>query len=186
MIRLVAPDRRYQRSYLAAADEFAATGEQRDGDGLWAEEPEGDYAGFSFTRDGLEDPDEFERFVTRRLAAALPETPRKPGWVTCTFLWMVEEDDYVGSLSLRHELSDFLLQEGGHIGYSVRPSARRRGHATEALRQAIPLAATHGIPRLLVTCAEHNAGSRAVIEANGGVYEDSRNGTRRYWIDTNG
>ena len=70
-------------------------------------------------------------------------------------------------------------------------TARPRGprsprHATEALRQAIPLGAAHGIPRLLVTCAEDNAGSRAVIEANGGVYEDSRNGTRRYWIDTSG
>lgn len=186
MTRLVRPHSRYQRSYLAASDEFAETGEQRDGDGLWAEEPEGDYAGFAFTRDSLEDPAEFERFVARRVASARPDAPRKPGWVPCTFLWMVEDGEYVGSLSLRHELSDFLLQEGGHIGYSVRPSARRRGHATEALRQAIPLGAARGIPRLLVTCAEDNAGSRAVIEANGAAYEDSRNGTRRYWIDTSG
>jgi predicted acetyltransferase len=76
------------------------------------------------------------------------------------------------------------MDEGGHIGYSVRPSARRRGHATEALRQAIPRARSLGLPRLLLTCLETNVASRKVIERNGGVYEDTRNGTRRYWIAT--
>ena len=100
--------------------------------------------------------------------------------------WVVDdEDDYVGSLALRHELSPFLLREGGHIGYSIRPSARRRGHATAALRLALPVARRDlGLDRVLVTCLESNEGSRRAIEANGGAYEDSRNGTRRYWVPT--
>ena len=115
--------------------------------------------------------------------AARPESPRKPGYVPCTYLWIVDGDTFLGSLAIRHELNDFLLNEGGHIGYSVRPSARRRGHAAAALASALPIALELGISRILLTCDEDNAGSRATIEKNGGVYEDSRNGKRRYWIE---
>ena len=99
--------------------------------------------------------------------------------------YLAASDEYVGSLALRHELTEFLLRKGGHVGYSIRPSARRRGHAREALRLALPVAREAlGLDRVLVTCREDNEGSRPAIEANGGVYEDSRNGTRRYWVAT--
>jgi predicted acetyltransferase len=99
-------------------------------------------------------------------------------------LWIVDGDVFLGSLAIRHELNDFLLNEGGHIGYSVRPSARRRGHAVKALADALPMARELGIFRALITCDEDNAGSRATIEKNGGIYEDTRNGKRRYWVDS--
>jgi predicted acetyltransferase len=182
--RLVLPDVRYQDSYLVASDEFAASGEHRDGDGDLAQPAEDGYAGFAFTREGLQDRTEFARFVAQRVQASDEDAPRRSGWTACHFRWVVDDaDQYVGSLALRHELTDFLLREGGHIGYSVRPSARRRGHAREALRLALPLARDEvGLDRVLVTCLESNEASRRTIEANGGVYEDSRNGTRRYWI----
>ena len=104
--------------------------------------------------------------------------------VPCTYLWIVDGGTFLGSLAIRHELTEYLLNEGGHIGYSVRPSARRRGHAASALAHALPMARELGIPRVLLTCDVSNAGSRATIEKNGGVYEDTRNGKRRYWIDT--
>ncbi|MDD1477831.1 GNAT family N-acetyltransferase [Arthrobacter sp. H16F315] len=96
----------------------------------------------------------------------------------------MDGDAFLGSLAIRHELNDFLLNEGGHIGYSVRPSARRRGYASKALADALPVARDLGISRVLITCDEDNLGSRATIEKNGGVYEDSRNSKRRYWADT--
>jgi predicted acetyltransferase len=84
----------------------------------------------------------------------------------------------------RHGLNDYLFEQGGHIGYSVRPSARRRGFAGDALRDALPIARELGISRVLITCDETNVGSRRTIEKNGGIYEDSRKGKRRYWIDS--
>lgn len=184
MAQIVRPDARYQRSYLEAHDEFG--GAHRDGDGEWqqaGDEATG-FAGHAFTREGLEDPDEFRRLVQVRRAAELPETPRPTGHVPCTFLWVVDGDDYLGSIALRHELTDVLREQGGHIGYSIRPSARRQGHAGTALRQVLELAAEMGLERVLITCDEDNLPSRATIEGAGGAYEDSRAGKRRYWVPT--
>ncbi|VXC17524.1 Acetyltransferase family protein [Arthrobacter sp. 9AX] len=171
MAQLVAPNVKFHSSWLEASAEFA--GVRQDGAGAdgWSQED-------------LKDLQAFGRFVQTLINDALPETPRKPGHVPCTYLWMVDGATFLGSLAIRHELNGYLLNEGGHIGYSVRPSARRRGHAAEALAAALPIARDLGITRALLTCDEDNAGSRATIEKNGGVYEDSRNGKRRYWIDT--
>lgn len=91
----------------------------------------------------------------------------------------------VGFLNLRLLLNDHLLQEGGHIGYSVRPSARGKGLAKEQLRQGLQVAKSKNIRQVLVTCDSDNVASRAVILANGGALEDIRGGKERYWIDVN-
>jgi predicted acetyltransferase len=104
--------------------------------------------------------------------------------VSGTYLWMVDGETVVGRVSLRHELTPWLLEVGGHIGYAVRPSARRRGYASEALRLMLQVAAERGIDPALVTCDEDNVGSRRVIEANGGVLEDLRGGKLRFWVPT--
>jgi predicted acetyltransferase len=95
----------------------------------------------------------------------------------------------VGRVSIRHELNDFLAHEGGHIGYCVLAEHRRRGYATEILRQGLVIASSVGIDRVLLTCDEHNIGSATVIQRAGGVYEstvtDTEDGVpkHRYWID---
>jgi predicted acetyltransferase len=93
----------------------------------------------------------------------------------------------VGRASLRFELNEFLRTLGGHIGYAVRPQFRRRGYATEILRQSVGLLEARGISPVLVTCDDDNLASAKVIEANGGVLESVVPGVadmpkRRYWI----
>jgi predicted acetyltransferase len=105
-----------------------------------------------------------------------------------TNLWWVDgpegAEEYVGRMSIRHRLNDGLLELGGHIGYDVRRSRRRRGHATAMLREALPVARRLGIGKALVTCDSDNVASRRVIEANGGVLEDQRGDKLRFWVPT--
>ena len=186
-VLLSAPDVRFHRSYLVAADEFRAAGEgQHDGIVSWP--AQGDFPGVVFTRQGLEDPREFARLVANRVGDAEEDAPRPPGWTPATYWWMADPeqpDEFVGGISLRHHIDHPVLATvGGHVGYGVRPSARRRGFASAALRQVVPEAAARGIPRLLVTCDLDNVASARTIEANGGVFEDELQGKRRYWIAT--
>ena len=109
--------------------------------------------------------------------------------VPSTFLVADVGGVIVGRTSIRHELTEYLRREGGHIGYGVLPQHRRRGYATEILRQSLVIARSYGIGEVLVTCDENNTGSIAVIERCGGRLDSVVTRTppaapvRRYWID---
>jgi predicted acetyltransferase len=111
-----------------------------------------------------------------------------PGWVAATFELAVVGTGIAGRLSVRHALNDFLLQQGGHIGYCVLPAFRGRGIGKRMLQRGLQLTAALGIERVLVTCDEGNAASRRIIEGAGGIYESSHAGAgvqapiRRYWF----
>jgi predicted acetyltransferase len=105
-----------------------------------------------------------------------------------TFLVAQVAGEIVGRASIRFRLNDFLAQRGGHIGFGVLPQHRRRGYATEILRQSLIIARAAGVDRVLVTCDQDNAGSRAVIESCGGVLDsmvtvDGQPPVLRFWID---
>jgi predicted acetyltransferase len=126
--------------------------------------------------------DYVEELERRRRGIAVPAE-----LVPATFLLADVEGALVGRVSIRHELNDFLLREGGHIGYCVRRAHRRRGYATEILRQSLIIARAQGVRDVMVACDVGNIASQAVIERLGGELEDVRVGgdgiaKRRYWI----
>ena len=174
MPELVLPTVAVHASFLAAMDEFVAEGAKDSQTAAWI----GDWAG------RWRDPSAFEAFVEEVRADSIENRPRPARYVPCTTVWWIDGEDYLGRLAIRHRLNDFLLDVGGHIGYDVRPSARRQGHATAMLRAALPWAKGLGIDPALITCDDDNVGSIRVIEAAGGELEDVRGTKRRYWVPT--
>lgn len=176
MPELIAPTTRVRRSFVDAMAEFRAEGRGEPADRTMIGEELREFGSRWATPEG------FSEYVEHLLAQVREETPRPPGFVPSTTLWWVADDDYLGRLAIRHRLTPRLLELGGHIGYDVRPGARRRGHATAMLRAALPVARRLGIETALLTCDVDNVASRKVIEANGGVFEDQRGVKLRFWV----
>lgn len=116
-----------------------------------------------------------------------------PGRVAETRFFLVAHEadalTVIGMSTLRHTLTPLLEDVGGHIGYRIRPSARRQGYGTRilelTLRQAQPL----GLSRVLLTCDQDNIASARVIQRNGGVLASEGYSAQtatvvsRYWIE---
>ena len=173
MPQLIRPTTRLHRAWLESLDEWGRHVHQ-DGSGLRPD-------------DLVESADGFAAWIARQHAEEDVTIPAEPERVHCTYRWMVEGDRVLGAISLRHELNDFLFRVGGHIGYGVRPSERRRGLAGWAVGEMLVIARDLGLDRVLITCDVGNVASARTIEKSGGVFEDIRSGdgytVRRYWID---
>jgi predicted acetyltransferase len=112
-----------------------------------------------------------------------------PDMVKSDTFWIEEDGRIRGTVSIRYALNQRLAQRGGHIGYSVRPSARGHGVATRGLELALEVLRAQGVDEALLTCNDSNAASARIIEKCGGRRsEDSRldDGSivRRYWVPT--
>lgn len=122
--------------------------------------------------------------INRRKGKNLPD-----GYVRENFYLCYENSRLVGVFNLKFELTDFLLNYGGHIGYAVRPSERNRGLATQMLSQGLEIAKGFGLKRVLCVCDDDNYASERVIIKNGGLLENSlydpndKVTVKRYWIE---
>ncbi|MEU4568367.1 GNAT family N-acetyltransferase [Micromonospora sp. NPDC023956] len=171
MPELIAPTVRLHAAWREARDDWGP-GVHEDGFGLRPE-------------DEVDSPAGFAAWVARLTDAADPATPLPADRARCTYRWIVDDDRVLGGIALRHGL-DEVVQRLGHIGYGIRPSARRQGLATWALGRMLDEARRLGLDRVLTVCAVDNLASAKTIERNGGVLEDVREtelgAVRRYWI----
>jgi predicted acetyltransferase len=125
---------------------------------------------------------------TRQTGEIVLPGGRRVEGVPVSLHWLVAGDAFIGELSFRHRLNDYLRLSGGHVGYGVRPSLMGRGFGRRLLALGMDEARAKGITDLLVTCHDDNPASARVIEANGGVLEDvvddifGGGPLRRYWI----
>jgi predicted acetyltransferase len=169
MLFLAEPSVIYRDSFIQSVQEFQAEGRQQH------------YDLNSLTAD-------FSSFV-QGLHDAKDRSKLKAGRVPSSDFWLIDDNEFIGRLSIRHELNEFLLKMGGHIGYEIRPSKRKRGYGTEILRLGLEKAKELGLRRVLVTCDEDNIGSKKIIEHNGGKFENAIEfegdpvRKLRYWID---
>lgn len=113
-----------------------------------------------------------------------------PNRVPQTDFWAIVDNQYVGRISIRKSLTRWLSEYGGHIGYEVRPSARRKGYASAMLKAAVPRAYDMGLLRVMITCKESNTASQKVIEKSGAhrisnLFNQAENSQMlRYWLPT--
>lgn len=170
-LKLIRPNENYVNQIRAYRQEFLDAGSSMDGTGPLFR---------------LDDPREWLRLCAQfEKGEDLPKN-----WVkSVQFLYIRESDDrLVGMLQLRPTFNEFLRKYAGNIGYSVRPSERRKGYAKSMLRSALPLCREWGLERVLVACLQDNEASRRTILANGGQYEstvlepEKNKLLERYWI----
>ena len=155
-MELVHPSTKYKNSFLAAAKAHLASGEH---DGLFDSHAE-------WTNE------HFDEYLARtkvyRSGKNLPE-----GKVPSSSFWIVDDDTWLGRVSLRHELNDTLKSFGGHLGYYLIPSARKKGIGSWAVEHVLEEARKLGLKKLLVTCNPDNIGSQKIIQKFGGIHQDT-------------
>lgn len=155
MITLKRPTKEYESEALAFEQEFFDSGETT--------------INGSELLDQMDSYDEWLKSVTDNIS---PDTVNSEWVVTDTYFAFDEDDNIVGIIDLRHELNDF-LKDFGNSGYSVRPSQRRKGYATEMLKLIIERARQLGMDKLQLSVEPTNEASVKTITKNGGKYERS-------------
>lgn len=171
-LKLVRPDNDYSQQVMEYKDAMLANGDSFDGCA------------------GLEEVNTFSEWIDfeNRLKKRYGDT-YVPSEVFLAI--RIEDNKLVGIIDYRHPLSDFLRRYGGNVGYSIIPSERRKGYATEMLGLLLPICLELGESKLLLTCDKSNEASSRTIKANGGILENeivddvglSKSGViQRYWI----
>ena len=139
---------------------------------------------WSIWKNGSMDYHDYDRYT-----AGLEFAKTNDRWVkdSVYFALDAEQNRMIGAVNIRHELNEYLLHHGGHVGDGVRPSERGKGYGTEIVRLSLEKCRELGIFRVLMVCDKDNIASARTIIKNGGVLENEveADGTveQRYWID---
>ena len=169
---LMRPNEKYAQDISLYRREFLDSGDSMDGCG-------------SLRR--IEDPFEF---IQKCKDYEAPETLPEGRVLATQFIFVRKNDDKIlGMIQVRHYFNEYLEKYAGHIGYSVRPSERRKGYAKKMLEMTLPFCKNLNIEKALISCIDGNIGSEKTILANGGVYEStvyepqSGRNLKRFWVE---
>jgi predicted acetyltransferase len=168
-VHLELPTEEYKESFLEALSEFHE-------EGLFME----------LSKEELQN--DFKSFL-KKIEDKSKGINLKEGKVPESVFWIIDNDGYVGSVNLRHDLNDHLKFIGGHIGYKIRPSKRKLGYGYKALEMILPEAKKLGLDKVLLTCDKDNISSIKIIEKSNGILDsedfDEKSGKEilRYWIN---
>jgi predicted acetyltransferase len=152
IMNLVKPNLLYKNSFIDAIKEYQTE--------------------FRYTDFDLTLPDESLKIYLQKLEDEEKGINLTDGFVPQTTLWLIDNDEFIGRVSIRHFLNDRLKMEGGHVGYDIRPSKRNLGYGTMILKLVIPIARGLGINEIVLTCDDQNIGSWKIIEKNNGKLFD--------------
>ena len=171
-MKLIEPSMDYEQQIRSYRKEFLDCGDSMDGTGNLRK---------------FENPQEWIEFSN---SYKDPHTVPQGRVPSTQYMFVREEDQkIVGMIQIRHCFNPYLERYGGHIGYSVAPSERRRGYASQMLKMVLPKCKELGLNKVLITCISGNEGSKRTILKNGGKYESTVHETdegvdlERYWID---
>ncbi|MGN2338750.1 GNAT family N-acetyltransferase [Clostridium cagae] len=169
-LKLVLPNVEYKEILMDYKKEFIKNGDSIDGSA------------------GLANSKSFEEWYKAFKDNLNEETVRDALVPATTYLALDESGKLIGMIDIRHRLNEYLLNFGGHIGYSVRKLERRKGYATEMLKLALKKSIELNIKEVLITCDKENIASAKTIISSGGVLENEifdpndNTITQRYWI----
>lgn len=173
--KLVKPNIDYKDSYIEAIQEFHAESRYEF---IKVEDLQADFLHFiDMINDGkkhLHKP--YEDWVE-----PVPET----------VLWLVKEDQFIGTFNVRHRLNWHLEKWGGHVNFVIRPSMRGKGFGRKILQKGMPFVCYLGIDKALLTVHLDNEAGIKIVEHCGAVLEDETTATdkfparRRYWLECN-
>jgi len=154
MFKFVFPNLKYKEKAIEFISEFYEYESEINGSGAL---------------DGYLEDSTYEAWLDKVLADIDIANVEKPRVPALTYFYVREEDDkIVGMINLRLALNDFLRTEGGHIGYCIRPTERRKHYATEMLKKALEVYDTMSIKEVLLGCDKDNPASAGVIKNCGG------------------
>jgi predicted acetyltransferase len=171
--KLIRPNAEFKESYIEALEEF-----HKEGRYLYQ-----DIATLNADFDGF--------IKELRIEKGYPHQPYQD-WVDPvpeTVVWLVKDDQYIGTVDIRHRLNWHLEKWGGHIHFNIRPSMRGLGFGKKILKKAMPIVNYLGIDKALITINPNDNAAIRIIEGLGGVLEDETQATDKfpamkcYWLD---
>lgn len=169
--KLVTPAKEYEKSAFEYIREFLEYNSEINGTG------------------GLNRYDNYDEWLQKlERDLYIPNIPEGSVPANTYFFVRTADNKIIGMINIRHKLNDFLLNEGGHIGYSIRPLERKKGYGTLMLKLGLEKCRELKLNKVLVTCDKENLGSAKVIQNNNGILENEAYSetfsavVQRYWI----